>query len=46
MENERSRQTDEPPPLMGTWRRLYFTVIAWLILLILVFYAFARRFTP
>jgi hypothetical protein len=37
---------DEPPPLLGTWRRLYFAVIAWLALLIIVFYLFAWRFAP
>ncbi len=45
-ENDRSSQPDEPPPLMGTWRRLYLAVLAWLTFLILIFYAFARRFTP
>jgi len=37
---------DEPPPLLGTWRRLYFAVIAWLALLIVVFYLFAWRYAP
>lgn len=36
----------DPPPLLGTWSHLYFAVIAWLVLLILLFYLFARRFTP
>ncbi len=37
---------EDPPPLLGTWRRLYFAVIAWLAILILAFYLFARRFEP
>jgi len=37
---------DEPPPLLGTWRRLYLAVIGWLLFLILIFYMFTRRFAP
>jgi len=37
---------EEPPPLLGAWRRLYLAVIGWLALLILLFYSFARRFAP
>ncbi len=35
---------DDDPPIMGTWRRLYIAVIAWLVFLIVLFYLFARRF--
>jgi hypothetical protein len=37
---------EEPPPLLGTWRRAYLTVIGWLACLIFVFYLFTRRFAP
>lgn len=33
-----------PPPLMGTWPRLYAVVIGSLVLCILAFYAFGRIF--
>jgi len=36
--------SDDPPPLLGSWRRLYLLVIGWLLFLILIFYLFARRF--
>jgi hypothetical protein len=41
-----SGQSEEPPPFLGSWRRVYAAVIAWLAFLILVFYAFSRRFAP
>jgi len=41
-----SQPRDEPPPLLGTWRRLYLVVIGWLLFLILIFYLFARRYAP
>jgi len=37
---------EEPPPLLGTWRRLYAAVLGWLLFLIVIFYLFARRFAP
>ncbi len=39
-------RTEEPPPLLGTWRRLYAAVLAWLAFLIFAFFLFARRFAP
>ncbi|MCU1330953.1 MAG: hypothetical protein JWN34_6323 [Bryobacterales bacterium] len=36
---------DEPPPLLGSWRNLYITVLVWLALLIVVFYFFTQYFT-
>lgn len=39
-----SRQKEEPPPIGGSWRRLYAAVLGWLALLILLFYLFSRRF--
>jgi hypothetical protein len=37
---------EDPPPILGSWRRLYAVVIGWLLVLIVVFYLFARRFAP
>lgn len=37
---------DEPPPFLGTWPRVYAMVIVFLALLIVLFYLFARAFTP
>lgn len=37
---------DQPPPFLATWRRLYMAVIAYLAVLILLFYAFTRAFAP
>ena len=35
----------EPPPILGKWRNIYVTAIAWLAFLILLFYAFTRYFS-
>ena len=32
----------DPPPLLGTWGRLYLAVILWLVILIAGFDAFTR----
>jgi len=37
---------DEPPPLLGSWPRWYAAVVAFLALLILLFYWFEKAFTP
>jgi hypothetical protein len=34
----------EPPPFLGTWGKVYAFVLAWLALLICLFYAFTRYF--
>jgi hypothetical protein len=34
----------EPPPFLHKWRNVYALVLAWLALLILLFYAFTRYF--
>jgi len=36
---------DEPPPFLGTWRRVYTAVLAYLALLIALCYAFTRAFS-
>ncbi|MBI1899020.1 MAG: hypothetical protein HYZ57_03390 [Acidobacteria bacterium] len=35
---------DEPPPLLGRWPRLYAAVLAWLAVLIALFYLFTRTY--
>jgi hypothetical protein len=35
---------DEPPPFLGTWSRVYAVVLGWLVLLIVLFYLFAKAF--
>ena len=35
---------DDPPPVMGTWRRLYVVVVVYLAALIGLFYWFTREF--
>jgi hypothetical protein len=32
---------DEPPPFLGTWRRVYIGVLVYLVLIIAVCYLFA-----
>jgi len=33
---------DEPPPILGSWRRIYIFVLCYLALLIVAMYIFAR----
>ena len=35
---------EEPPPILGTWRRIYTLVAVYLIAIILMFYLFERIF--
>jgi hypothetical protein len=35
---------NEPPPILGSWRNIYIAVLAWLAVLIGIFYAFTRYF--
>jgi len=35
---------EEPAPLFGSWRRLYAAVVGYLLLLIVLFYAFTVTF--
>jgi len=36
---------DEPPPFLGTWRRIYAAVLIYLAGLIVLFYLFMRAFS-
>ncbi len=35
----------EPPPVLGSWGNIYVATLAWLAILILVFYCFTRYFS-
>jgi hypothetical protein len=37
---------DEPPPFLGTWRRVYIFVLCYLAFVITAFYAFSRAYAP
>jgi hypothetical protein len=37
---------DEPPPVLGTWPRVYAFVLCWLAAVIGIFYAFTVHFAP
>ncbi len=37
---------DEPPPILGSWRRIYILVICYLAFLILAMYIFGRAVRP
>ncbi len=36
---------DEPPPFLGTWRKVYVVVLTYEALVIAVFYLFTRAFS-
>ena len=42
---ERREAPDEPPPFLGTWRRVYTTVVIYTFLLIAACYIFTRYFS-
>jgi len=42
---DRAEMPDEPPPFLGTWRRVYAAVVVYLVALILLFYLFTRSFS-
>jgi hypothetical protein len=35
---------DEPPPFLGTWKRVYIAVLIYLVTVILAFYLFAQAY--
>jgi hypothetical protein len=37
---------DEPPPLLGTWKRIYILVVIYLACVIGLFYWFTKAFAP
>ncbi|HEV2447212.1 MAG TPA: hypothetical protein VGS58_14870 [Candidatus Sulfopaludibacter sp.] len=38
------RDSDEPPPFLGTWRRVYVAVLVYLCAIIAASYLFARAY--
>ena len=45
MPDDRGQMPDEPPPFLGTWKRVYTAVLIYLGLLIVSFYFFMRAFS-
>ena len=37
---------DEPPPFLGTWKRVYQVIVIYLVTVIVLFWWFKRSFTP
>jgi hypothetical protein len=35
---------DEPPPFLGTWKRVYIAILIYLVIIIAVFYLFTRAY--
>ena len=35
---------NEPPPFLGTWRRVYIGVLVYLVVIVTVFYLFTRAY--
>jgi hypothetical protein len=35
---------DEPPPFLGSWRRVYAAVLIYLVVVIFAFYLFTRAY--
>ena len=42
MSETRSSMPDEPPPVLGTWRKVYIFVLCYEAAVILLFYIFTR----
>jgi len=45
MSADRGEMPDEPPPFLGTWRRVYTLILVYLAALIVLFYAFTRAYS-
>ena len=41
---DRAHSSDEPPPFLGTWPRVYVAILIYLACLIGLFYTFTRTF--
>jgi hypothetical protein len=35
---------DEAPPILRTWRRVYFAILVYLVIVIIAFYLFTRAY--
>lgn len=40
------KQADEPPPFLGTWKRVYTAVLIYVAVLIFVLYVFSAATAP
>ncbi len=40
----REMMPDEPPPFLGTWKRVYAAILVYLAVVISLFYVFTRTF--
>lgn len=36
------RDPEEPPPILGSWERVYVVVIGWIMLLMILFFWFTK----
>ena len=45
LEKEQRENSEEPPPILSSWRRLYTLVLASLVAYILIFYIVTRVFS-
>ena len=46
IEQDTRQIPDEPPPILGTWPRVYVIVLAYLAVVIFSFYLFTVHFAP
>ena len=44
LQQPRPNDQREPPPFLGTWRRVYWAVLIYLVLLIFGLYLFTKAF--
>jgi len=45
MKTEKEITAEEKPPFLGSWNRIYAAVVLQLVLLIILFYVFAKIFS-
>lgn len=45
-EHAPAKRTEEPPPFLGSWKRVHIFVVVYLACLIAGFYVFSRAFAP
>jgi hypothetical protein len=46
LRNDDRKMLDEPPPVLGTWPRVYTFVLCYLAVVIAAFYAITVHFAP
>jgi hypothetical protein len=45
MDESPRQPVDEPPPILGTWPRLYAAIVIYLAVLIVLFFLFTKAFS-